>query len=272
MQLPIEYATSNVWRKLLADIIYTGSYAAPRELQTREILGCQTRVPMSYPVMGVQERKLGYKFMAAEAAWIMSGDNRVATISPYSKQISRFSDDGTFFFGAYGPKIRDQLPYVISKLKVDIKTRHALINIWREQPRATKDVPCTVSLQWVIRNNKLHCIDTMRSSDVWLGWPYDVFNMSMISLYLLVELRTQAYDQFKHIELGDLILTAASQHLYEPQFIAADEISKLELQNIVASRHFAPDMYGTGEQLIDTLWAIARADPPIVKDFLLEAA
>lgn len=216
-------SVNTVWLNLLADIFNKGSNCTPRGKPTRELLGHQTRINMAYPILTEPTRKLGYRFQAAEAAWILSGDNRVSTIAPYSKAISNFSDDGFMFFGAYGPKIVDQLPYVARALTDDADSRQAVLTIWRQSPPKVRDIPCTVSLQWLIRGEKLHCLASMRSSDAWLGWPYDVFNFSMVSLYLLNLLQTifKESELFQRLELGDLILTAGSQHLYQEQWEGA---------------------------------------------------
>ncbi|MCA6334071.1 MAG: hypothetical protein IM664_05580 [Phenylobacterium sp.] len=203
--------TNAEWRRTLYLLKRDGDLVAPRGQRCYELLGHQTRVPMNDPLVTIRERKLGYKFMAAEAYWILTGDDRVETIAPYSKKISEFSDDGLTFFGAYGPKIRGQLPYVVSKLVEDPYSRQAVINIWRENPPRTKDVPCTTTVQWFIRDGRLHCVDTMRSSDIILGWPYDIFNFSMLSVALIALLRPHGLN----LLLGDLTLTAGSQHLYE---------------------------------------------------------
>jgi hypothetical protein len=60
--------------------------------------------------------------MFGEAAWMLRGKNDVATVSKYAGAITRFSDNGITFFGAYGPKIIDQLPYV--KLNIQAGSRH----------------------------------------------------------------------------------------------------------------------------------------------------
>jgi thymidylate synthase len=200
-----------VWLNLLDRINRTGEPHSPRGQATREILGHQTRVDMRFPIVTNPDRKMGYKFMAAEAAWILSGDDRVSTISPFSRAISKFSDNGETFFGAYGPKIIDQLAYIVKTLEHDPDSRQAVINIWRENPGKSKDIPCSISVQFLIRNNKLHCQYTMRSSDAWLGWVYDVFNFSMLSGVVLLGLG----DIYPQLKLGTLTLTAGSQHLYD---------------------------------------------------------
>ena len=193
----------------------------PKGKKTLEILNHSTIVNMEEPVVTYEKSRLGYKFMAAEAYWILTGRNDVGFISEYSKQISQFSDDGYFFNGAYGPRIVDQLTYVVNELMRDIHTRQAVMTIWRPNPRPSVDIPCTVSVQFMVRNDKLHIFDTMRSSDIWLGWPYDVFNFTALAAYvsLLYKMKTK-----KVLDLGNLYLTAASQHLYESDMDAALEV------------------------------------------------
>lgn len=209
------------WRNLLDDILKHGDRVEPRGLPTLELRAHKTTVDMRMPIVCEPRRKLGYRFMAAEAHWILSGDDRVETIAPYSRAISRFSDDGVRFFGAYGPKIMEQLTYVVEALLGDHDTRQAVMTIWRPNPPVTKDVPCTISAQWMIRNGLLHCVDTMRSSDAWLGWPYDVFNFSMLSYTILAMLRQRG---MQDLEIGTLTLIAGSQHLYAPQWLEAQLI------------------------------------------------
>ena len=249
--------TNQEWLYTLKQIAQYGELADPRGRECHEILQHKTVVDMNNPILTIPERKLGYKFMAAEAAWILSGDNRVSTIAPYSKMIKRFSDDGITYHGAYGPKIRDQIRYVARTLIQDNSSRQAVINIWRENPPETKDVPCTLSLQFVIRNGYLHCFDTMRSSDIWLGWPYDVFNMSMVSRYLIAYMK-----QIGAIvpQLGKLYLTAGSQHLYAAQ---ADQAAKILSKYGVAEHDrdtdwFLPSSSFTPDQLVDWLWEVAE--------------
>lgn len=194
------------YKDLLYTIMQNGLPVSPRKIDCHEILGHQTTIDMERPFVTIPARKIGNKFRFAEAAWILSGDNRVSTISPYSKKIGDYSDDGTYFTGAYGPPIRDQLPYVLHCLRSDNESRQAVITIWRQRPMVSKDIPCTVSLQFCIRFGRLHCIATMRSSDAWLGWVYDVFNFSCISAFIALHL---------HTKLGYLYLTAGSQHLYD---------------------------------------------------------
>lgn len=212
---------NGVWLETLQKIIDSDLISKPRGFEIKEILNDQMKIDMHTPILSVIERNLGYKFMAREAWWIMSGRNDVESIKDYSKAISRFSDDGYHFNGAYGPRLVDQWHYIVDSLINDIDTRQAVATIWRPNPRASKDIPCTVSVQWLIRNNKIYCIDNMRSSDIWLGVPYDVFNFTMLTGYLMLLLRERGLD---NLELGYLYLNAGSRHLYENNFESAIDV------------------------------------------------
>ena len=251
---------NQVWLSLLEEIMIRGQECAPRVKAIKELLGYQTKISMRSPVVTVAARRLGYRFAAAEAAWILSGDNRVSTIAPYASHISQFSDDGLRFFGAYGVKVVDQLPYVCEALAKDPDTRQAVINIWRESPRPSKDIPCTLSLQWLIRDGSLHCLDTMRSSDAWLGWPYDVINMSLISAYIRLVLKTRYGVE---VGLGDLTLTAGSQHLYADNWpavqkiLAGDDLA-LPTPDLQVALENIPLIALNTENLVSCLWHMAN--------------
>jgi len=212
------------WDHLLHDICTFGEKTAPRGMPITEIIGNQVIVDMQHPVITCVERKLSYTFMLAEAWWILSGKKDVPSIEKYCKVITKFSDDGLTFFGAYGPPISEQLDYVVDCLKGDRDSRQAVLTIWRQNPQRSKDIPCTVAVQWVIRDGHLHCIDTMRSNDAWLGFPYDVFNFSMLSWHVLEQLRRLS--EYRDLKLGALFLQAGSHHLYDRDMIKYQQLKQ----------------------------------------------
>lgn len=248
-----QFTASASWLRVIDRVLADGENTCDAERGamnsgvTREIIACQSQVDMHHPIVSVRARGLNYKFMAAEAWWILSGDDRVETISPYNKVMTKFSDNGRTFFGAYGPKIEDQRDYIVDLLERDVESRQAVINIWREYPAPSKDIPCTISAQFLVRGDKLHVLDTMRSSDAWLGWPYDVFNFSMLALSIILELRERGLK----LHLGNLWLTAGSQHLYERNL--EDALKCLGDSEECGSAYFAPGMFKSPQHLLDYL-------------------
>ena len=215
------------WLSELSWVLNKGNSVAPRGQVTKEALQQTAIVNMRRPVVTLEERKLSTKFLGGEAYWILSGDNRVETIAPYNKNIINYSDDGKTFFGAYGPRILSQLDYVVDKLNSDADTRQAVLTIWRENPPETKDVPCTVAVHFMIRDHKLNCHVFMRSNDLWLGFPYDVFNFSMLSHLVCCKLNAFVLENGGVIiEPGMLYHTASSRHIYEQHFEQVEQLIK----------------------------------------------
>jgi thymidylate synthase len=264
------HSAGYVWNRVLEDVLDHGVICSPRGKRVKELIGYQSVIDMSRPVVNVTARKLGRRFMCAEAAWILSGDNRVATIKNYSPTIDSFSDDGVYYRGAYGPKIVDQITYAVDKLLEDPDTRQSVINIWRENPRESKDVPCTISVQFLIRGDRLHVIDTMRSSDAWLGVVYDWFNFSMLAGYVLLLLRERRDEargslstslMFERLSLGSLYLNAGSEHLYETNWEAARTIVQDDPRDRWPYEPFDPlGQFVSPGHLIEHLWRLANKD------------
>jgi thymidylate synthase len=169
---------------------------------------------MGYPIVTCKPNT-SWIYMAAEAIWILSGENSLF----YSQEIQRiqapYSDDGKKLSGAYGPSFQSQLPYILDLFARDINTRQAVLTIWKRSPKPSKDIPCTVALQWLIRNNKLHCIVTMRSSDVGMGLPYDMFSFACMSAEIASKLG---------VELGICYITAGSRHIYDNQIATLKDL------------------------------------------------
>jgi thymidylate synthase len=240
------------WLKTLQHVLTDGDLVEPRGKKTREFLHHTVRVDMRYPVLTHPDRRLSYQFMAAEAFWILNGDDSVAGIAPYNKRIAEFSDDGIKFFGAYGPKIKDQFGYVMRALSDDRDTRQAGLTIWRECPPKTKDVPCTIAIFANIRKRQLNLSVFMRSSDMWLGLPYDIFNFSMLGhLFCCAWNETHAADD--RVTPGIVFLTAASMHLYAVNTAAALNVSR----DYVARPTPTPDKLWQSETvLMETLMVL----------------
>ncbi len=254
---------NRMWLETIAAILNHGVEVrqedranAPREVTTRELLCHQVCVPMDAPVVTLAARKLNYRFMCAEAAAVLSGDNRVSTLAPYAKHIKEFSDDGYTFAGHYGTRYVDQVSWIAAALAKDNATRQAVLSIWRERPGSSKDVPCTLSLQWLIRDGVLHCVSTMRSSDVWLGVCYDVHMFSAMSAHLALMLRR--YHNLE-VEFGTLWNTAGSRHLYKRDIEAA--LQCLDPLMSTEAFHYAPldlRQFDHPDELIQHYWHLAR--------------
>jgi thymidylate synthase len=174
---------------------------------------------MCRPIVSQVKRNLSRKFLFAEPWWILTGQRFVSPLAVFNKKMYEFSDDGLTLSGAYGPPIVSQLKYICETLRDDPDSRQAVLTIWERNPRESRDIPCTVAMQFLIRNGLLNTIVSMRSSDTWLGLPYDIFTFTCVSAFIAIELR-ERYGMTP-VLLGGLQINAGSQHLYDTNHEAA---------------------------------------------------
>jgi thymidylate synthase len=78
-----------------------------------------------------------------------------------------------------------------------------------------RDVPCTLSYRFYLRQHRLHMHTTMRSQDLWFGFPYDVFTATLIQELLAGWLGVELGDYHHHID---------SLHLYDKHLDAARQV------------------------------------------------
>lgn len=160
------------------------------------------------------DRRMPMRYAVGELLWYLSGSNRLKDISVFSKVWERMSDDGVTVNSAYGQRIFerfgfDQFEYVVEALTKNPLSRQAVIHIKDAEDYntfPTKDVPCTVALQYLIRDGKLHATTYMRSNDLWTGFPYDVFSFTCFQILLAFRLG---------VDIGTYTHFAGSLHLYE---------------------------------------------------------
>jgi thymidylate synthase len=211
--------------------------SSPRGMKVKESLGYQFRLknPL-HRIPYVNARDFSVHYMIAELLWYLSGNNETKWISNYSSFWDKISDDGRTANSSYGARIFrhheyqgvqedtwTQWQYVKNELKSDPDSRRAVIHIRMPQDSkfAKLDVPCTLSLQFLLRDDKLHMIVSMRSSDVILGIAYDVPAFTLMQELLAFEL---SKEMGRDVDLGDYIHLSSSLHIYERHFAMAEKI------------------------------------------------
>lgn len=162
-------------------------------------------------------RNMPMRYAVGELAWYLAGSNKVADISRFAKKWIEISDDGVTNNSAYGYRIQhmfgfDQWEYVKGLICKDPNTRQAVIHIKDASNTPTKDTPCTVYLQFFLRDNKLNLSVHMRSNDIWMGVPYDMFSFCFLQMKMAMELG---------VEVGSYTHYAGSLHMYQRDHTAS---------------------------------------------------
>lgn len=211
-----------LWLLTLGDLLDCHVTSSEKGL-VREIIGFSATLENTNATFLQNERrKLSAWYAAAETLWYLSGTNKTEMIKVYAPQYERFEDKNRpgIAYGAYGHRITEQFAYIHDLLGNRSSTRQAIINIWNDNDLekavydTSNDMPCTLSWQFLLRGNKLHMICTMRSNDIWLGLPYDIFANTTIQKLLANDL---------DVLPGKYVHNVGSMHLYENNFVAARE-------------------------------------------------
>lgn len=182
---------------------------------TKELRNVTIRLDdITQNIVGI--RDISPSYLLGEWLWYFSGRNSMKFISTFGSMWSKLSDDGKTNNSAYGYRMKyefgfDQIEKVIELLKKDTFSRRAVINlnVPNENVITTKDEPCTIALQYLIRDGKLHCTAIMRSNDIWYGFPYDVAFFTELQIYIADRLGIK-YGPYTHF--------VVSMHAYEKDF------------------------------------------------------
>lgn len=201
-------------RKIYPKLLALSREIAPTRGANREIIGALFR--LTNPRMRLSRTETrGLIFSClGEFLWYMSGSDSLEFISHYISRYEDSAEPGTDkIHGAYGPRLFsagggiNQIESIISLLSRKGSTRRAAISIFeaRDTSRDYKDVPCTCTLQFFIREGFLHCMAHMRSNDAYIGLPHDIFCFTLLQEYIAVRLG---------VALGQYYHSVGSLHLY----------------------------------------------------------
>ena len=211
--------------KTLCEMLVT----APVVGNTRELNNMKIEIEdVSNSIVSVRNTSLTY--LLGEFLWYFNGSRSMDYISKYSTFWKHISDDGVTSNSAYGYLLMhkhgfNQIEKIIELLTVDPNSRRAVININVPNVNVieTKDEPCTIALQFLNRDGKLHCTAIMRSNDIWFGTPYD--------WAFFIELQKVIADRLG-LGYGTYTHFATSFHMYERNLAEISAIAEADINNI----------------------------------------
>lgn len=207
----------DAWYKILAEQANCGFKQESRAgAVVGEVINAITVI--EDPTRGIcfsKIRNMPMRYAWGELIWYLSGSNRLKDIQHFSDVWKNLTDDGETLNSAYGYRIFEKFGFnqwlhIKELLTKDPNSRQAVIHIKDASNKPTKDTPCTIALQYHIREGKLHATTYMRSNDIWTGFPYDVFAFTSLQILLAMELG---------VEIGEYTHIAGSLHLYERNLV-----------------------------------------------------
>ncbi|UTC27996.1 thymidylate synthase [Stenotrophomonas phage A1432] len=212
--------------------------------------GTAFRVDLSaglLPTIGF--RKTFPKSAAAEVAWYIQGSQNAEFITKYAPLWDKFVEDISYYDqgenglvrrsfrgvqAAYGYRWRnhfdrDQLELAIDALRQDPTDRRVYVSAWDPAidglgAEGQKNVPCPTSFTFSVQDGELHSSLFLRSSDLFVGLPYDVMGHALLMDAVAHELG---------IKPGVMHVTLAHAHLYDVHWDMAREMLRQRQEPVV---------------------------------------
>lgn len=223
-----------VYNEIVKDIIDNGYWDKDQKVRTKWIDGTpaytkslinrQIKIDNSeVPILTT--KKVAWKSAIIELLWIwQQKDNNVENLNKQGVTIWdewKMNDKtiGKSYGFQMGKKCRtikdycfqpykvDQVDYLLHELRFNPSSRRHVTSLWNIDDLDEGALnPCVWSTQWLVKENKLHLIVQVRSNDVALGNPFNIFQY-----YVLQRMITQVTGY----ELGSLTFNINDLHIYE---------------------------------------------------------
>lgn len=159
-------------------------------------------------------RKIHMKSVAAEVAWFLRGMKDVEWIAKYVPMWNQFAESDGSVKNAYGYRWRygfgrDQIDLALKALWANRSDRRIYIGTWDPSKDGLgaqdKNVPCPVGFSLSITHDQLHSSLTIRSSDLFIGLPYDIAGHALLMAALA---------ETMNVKMGMMTVMLAHPHLY----------------------------------------------------------
>lgn len=213
-----EATLDDLMRIALETILSDGGTNVATRGTSKELLGVTLELTQPRARLSRTETRGKVFSCLGELCWYLSGSDALAPIAYYVKRYEEEAS-GDRVLGGYGPRLcggseNGQIQKIIKMLRRKPSSRQAVIQLFDRQDLQIEgtSVPCTCTLQFLVRDDKLNLITHMRSNDAYLGLPHDLFCFTMIQEIVAVALG---------YELGTYVHMVGSLHLYDGSVAAA---------------------------------------------------
>lgn len=226
--------TTNIaYKKLANDLLDKGHTMETKNIRgnTKELCNYSFVIDdLDCEYVSLKTGKTNLTYLAAELLWYWSSRNDTEFIGKFAKLWKALSDDGVTNNSAYGYILQqkygfNQIEKIIELLTKDPYSRRAVlnINVPNENVIETKDEPCTICLDYQIRNGKLHCTCVMRSNDMNFGLRNDLGFFISLQKYIAGRL---------NVPVGTYTHFAMSIHFYDRDFKFVKDVAYGTMETI----------------------------------------
>ncbi len=209
----IEETIDDLLHQVYVEILKNGQKNTASKGEMLEIIGASLKLTNPLARISRSDKRSRLFSALGEFMWYISGSDEIDQISYYINAYKAYKENGNKYYGAYGPRLINkkdkinQIQGVIDLLQVKSSSRRAVIQIFDAEDLVEdhKEIPCTCTLQFLIRNEELNLIVYMRSNDAYMGLPHDVFCFTLLQEYVASCL---------NVKLGTYHHMVGSLHIY----------------------------------------------------------
>ena len=199
----------NAYKSLLLAVLEAGYDFETRNGKTRAMINRSLKANLFDPPI-ITGKKIFYDKAVAEWVWMQQGRTDIEFLHHYGiTWWDSYAVEG-HVYRSYGYQLRqnpDQLKYVIDELKKPFSSRRARISLWQPRDLKLQAIPCCYTEFDFIKypDGKLQMVMTFRSSDLFLGFPYD----ALVGFLLLKHVANQA-----DLKVHSIIYSFINAHIY----------------------------------------------------------
>lgn len=207
-----EDSADDLVRVVLDQLLAEGVRIHPRKGEALELQG--VLLELRNPLARLSRTESRGKLFSGlgELCWYLAGSDSSEFISYYLRKYEKSAENGAIPW-AYGPRLvgerggPSQMSTIIDLLTGNPDSRRAVIQLFdaNDLEGDPTDVPCTCTLQFMIRSGELQMIVYMRSNDVILGLTHDIFTFTMLQ---------ELIGRTLGVRLGSYRHVVGSLHLY----------------------------------------------------------
>ncbi len=184
---------------------------------TLSVFGHQIRCDLSAGFPLLTTKKVHLKSIIHELLWFLKGETNIGYLQAHGVSIwDEWADEQGELGPVYGSQWRkwpkpeggtiDQISQVVHQIQTNPNSRRHLVSAWNvAEIEQMKLPPCHVLFQFYVAAGKLSCQLYQRSSDVFLGVPFNIASYSLLTMMMA---------QVCNLEPGEFIWTSGDTHLY----------------------------------------------------------
>lgn len=204
--------------KLQAEILKNGKSKPTRGVHgIKSIFGYQMKFDLRHGFPILTTKKMPFKLMTHEMLWFISGSSNIRYLQDHNIHYwDDFADKDLNLGPVYGVQWRhwqdpkggeiDQLQWAIDQIKNNPDSKAIIVSAWN--PADLEEMrlpPCHTMFQFDATKGKLRLQLYQRSSDVFLGLPFNISQYALL-LYMVAHITG--------LEARELVVTIGNAHLY----------------------------------------------------------